>query len=219
MLVNLIMKKIRFSKKIKRHLEYSVAFAELVIWIAFISWVVMLAYDTKNYFMLFFLAISFILFIVPAFILIRDLLFGIFLKVQNKIPLGAVIEIDNNKGKITRTGHFFLNLEDSHGSIKSYSYYKLNSKVISSLGDHQQLEKLDMVFNLAQTTNINELISKLKKQLLCTPWVAVSQPVIIEQIKGKDDMVRIKVGIFTLSKKYEENIKEMVEKNSLFLQL
>jgi len=145
--------------------------------------------------------------------LIRDLLFGIFLKAQNKIPLGAVIEIDDNKGKIAKTGNFFLNLQDAHGSIKTYSYYKLNSKVISSLGDHRELEKLEMVFTLVQKGNINELISKLEKQLLSTPWVAVSQPIIIEQLKRKDDLLSLKVGLFALSKKYEENIKEMVEKN------
>ncbi len=212
-LFNLFIKRTSFPNRIKRHLDYSLAFAELVIGLAFISWVVMLVYNARNYFMLIFLGISFILFIVPGFILIRDLLFGIFLKAQNKIPLGAVIEIDDNKGKITKTGNFSLNLQDAHGSIKTYSYYKLNSKVISSLGDHRELEKLELVFSLGHTSNINELISKLEKQLLNTPWVAVSQPIIIEQLKRKDDLLSLKVGLFALSKKYEENIKAMVEKN------
>jgi hypothetical protein len=212
----MFMKKINIPKRIKRHLGYSMAFGELIIWLAFISWVVMLAYNAKNYYILIFLAISFVLFVVPAFILIRDLIFGIFLRAQNKIPLGAVIEIDNIKGKIVRTGHYFLNLEDSQGRIKSYSYYKLNSTVISSLGDHSELEKLDMIFRLAYTNNSNERINKLKKQLLSTPWVAVSQPIIIEELKEKDDSLSLKVGLFTLNKKYEENIKGMVEKNLSF---
>jgi hypothetical protein len=215
-LFNLFIRKISLPKKIRRHLDYSITFTELIISLAFISWVVMLAYNAKNYYILIFLAISFVLFIAPAFILIRDLVFGIFLKVQNKIPLGAVIEIDNNKGKIVRTGHYFLNLEDRQGSIKSYSYYKLNSKVISSLGDHSELEKLDMVFSLNQPGISNELISDLKKQLLSTPWVAVSQPIIIEQIKEKGNLLKVKVGVFTLNKKYEENIKGMVDKNFTF---
>jgi len=212
-LFNLFIKKASFSNRIKRHLDYSIAFAELIIGLAFISWIVMLAFNSGNYFMLIFLGISFVLFIVPAFILIRDLLFGIFLKAQNKIPLGAVIVIDDNKGKIIKTGNFFLNLQDTHGSIKTYSYYKLNSKVISSLGDHRELEKLEMVFSLKHTSSINERIRKLEKQLLNTPWVAVSQPIIIEQLKRKDEHLRLKVGLFALSKKYQENIKAMVEKN------
>jgi hypothetical protein len=213
-LVDLFFRKLSLPKRIRRHLEYSLTFAELILGLAFISWVVILAYTARNYFILFFLAISFVIFIVPAFILIRDLLFGIFLKAQNKIPIGAVIEIDGNKGKIAKTGNFFLNLQDSHGNIKSYSYYKLNSKVISSLGDHRELEKVEMVFSFAQSANINELITKLEKQLLNTPWVAVSQPIIIEKLKRKDDLLHLKVGLFTLNKKYEENIKTMLEKNS-----
>ena len=214
-LVNLIMDKMSIPKRIKRHLDYSLAFSELIIWLAFLSWVVMLAYHGKNNFILFFLGISFVLFIVPAFILTRDLIFGIFLKAQNKLPEGTVIEIDDTKGKISKTGNFFLNMEDTMGNIKSLSYYKLKSKVISSLGDHHQLEKLDMVFRLPHTDNINELSTKLKKQLLSTPWVAVSQPPKIEKIKRKDDLLLVKVRLFTLNKKYEENIKAMVEKNYL----
>lgn len=215
-LLNVFVKKIRLPKNIMRHLDYSLAFIELLISIAFISWVVMLAYHNKNYFILLFLAISAVLFIAPAFILIRDLVFGIFLKVLNKIPLGAIMEIDNHKGKIIKTGHFFLKLEDRHGSIRSYGYYKLNSSIISSLGEHSELEKLDMVFSLAGNKNYNEQISQLKKQLLCTPWVSVKQPIIIEQLEGKEDPLKIKVGLFSLNKKYKENIKEMVEKNFSF---
>ena len=214
-LVNLIIAKMNFPKRIKRHLDYSLAVAGLIIWLAFFSWLVMLAYQSKNNFMLFFFGLSIVLLIVPAFILIRDLVFGIFLKAQNKLPEGTIIEIDDTKGKITKTGNFFLNMEDSHGNIKSLNYYKLKSKVISSLGDHHELEKLDMVFRLPHTDNINKLSTTLKKQLLNTPWVAVSKPINFEKIKRKDDLLFVKVGLFTLNKKYEENIKAMVEKNYL----
>jgi hypothetical protein len=73
-----------------------------------------------------------------------------------------------------------------------------------------------MVFSLNQPGISNELISDLKKQLLSTPWVAVSQPIIIEQIKEKGNLLKVKVGVFTLNKKYEENIKGMVDKNFTF---
>jgi hypothetical protein len=212
-LVHLILGRMSFSKSIKHHLDYLLAFAELIIWLAFISWLAMLALQSKNNFILFFFGSAIVLLLVPAFILIRDLIFGIFFKAQNKIPEGINIRIDGTQGKIIKAGHFFLNVEDTHGNIKSLAYYKLKSKVIVSLGDDKELAKLDMTFKLPNTKNINELSSTLKKLLLLTPWVAVSKPIIFEKIKRKDNHLLVKVGLFTLNKKYEENIRTMVEKN------
>lgn len=212
-LINLIFQKLHLPKRLKRHLDYSLALMELLIWLAFFSWVIMVAYRGNNKFILLFLVVAFILLIVPAFILIRDFIFGIFLKSQNKLPVDTIIEIDDSKGRITKAGHFFLNIEDEQGNIKSYNYYKLNAKVISTLGEHHKLEKLDLTFELPFTNNVNELTTKLKNQLLCTPWVAVSMPIKIEKIKRNGAHILVKIGLFTLDKKYEENIKLMVEKD------
>ena len=76
-----------------------------------------------------------VLLIVPAFILLRDFVFGVFLKAQNKVVEGTFIELEDIKGEIVKAGQFFLNIEDKLGNIKSLGYYKVNSRVISISGD------------------------------------------------------------------------------------
>ena len=212
-LINLIVGKTSLPKRILHHLDYILPLLELIVWFAYISWAVLIAYQARKYFVLFFLALSFLLLIVPAFLLIRDLIFGIFFKALNKIIEGKVIEIDGVKGTIVQAGLFFLNMEDSSGIIKSIGYYQIKSKVISILGENHELEKLDLEFDLPLQGNINEMVKRLESQLLSTPWVAVSNPPIIEKVNRRTEKLSAKVGIYTLNKKYGENIKSMVNLN------
>lgn len=211
-LVDLILEKTNFSKKILHHLEYIIPSLELLVWMAFVSWVVLSAFQNQRYYILFFLALSFILLIVPAFILVRDLVFGIFLKVSNKIGEGTIIETDGVKGTIVKTALFYIDLEDDQGSLKSIGYYRLKSKEISILGENHELEKIDIEFRLPIKGSVNEMLDQLNYQLLCSPWVAASILPIIEKIEESKESLYVKVGIYTIHKKYEDAIKAMVNK-------
>lgn len=209
-LINLILRKINFSKSNKHHLNYLLPFIEFIIALSFISWVVILALQEKNHFVLSFLAIAFILLIIPTLILIRDFIFGLFLKAQNKIQEGATIKIEDINGIITNAGLFFLNIKDSHGNVKSIGYYQLKSKVISTFGENKELEKLIINLDLPIQANMSQFADKLNIQLLNIPWVAVSKPPIIESIKTENELLKVKLTIFTLNKKYSENIRLMI---------
>ncbi len=90
-------KKAGFSRQVKHHLNYILSMVELLVWFSFLTWVIKLVYSGGNQTVLFFSGIVVVLLIVPAFILLRDFVFGIFLKAQNKVIEGTFIELGGHQ--------------------------------------------------------------------------------------------------------------------------
>jgi hypothetical protein len=209
-LLVLIARKITFSKKIRHHLNYILSILELIVWFSFLTWVIKLVYESKDRYILVFAAVAFILLLVPAFILLRDFIFGVFLKAQNKVVEGTFIDLGDMKGEIVKAGQFFLNIEEKPGNIKSLGYYKVHSRVISISGDKHQLERLVLEFNFPVSNRINELIERLNYQLLNTPWIAASKAPVVESINTEGKITVIRMAVFVINISYRENIMEMV---------
>ncbi len=208
-----IVKKVGFTKRIMHHLKTILSIFEFIVWFAFLTWVIKLVYESKDHFVLVFAAVAAVLLIVPAFILLRDFVFGVFLKVQNKVIEGTFIELEDIKGEIVKAGQFFLNVGDLHGNVKSLGYYKVNSRVISIAGDHHQLERLVLEFNFPRTNRTNEITDKLNYLLLNTPWVVASKAPLVESINTEAEHTVVRMAVFVINKSYRENIMEMVNQN------
>jgi hypothetical protein len=205
-----MVRKISFPKRIRHHLNYILSILELIVWFAFLTWVIKLVYESKDRYILVFVAVAFILLLVPAFILLRDFIFGVFLKAQNKIIEGSFIDLGDIKGEIVKAGQFFLNIEEKPGNIKSLGYYKVNSRVISLSGDKHQLERLVLEFSFPLSHKINELVEKLNYQLLNAPWIAASKAPIVESIDSEGERTIIRMAVFVIDLSYKESILELV---------
>ncbi len=208
-----ILRKIGFSGSIRHHLNYMLSILELIAWFAFLTWLIKLIYESKDHTLLVFAAIALSLLIVPAFILLRDFVFGVFLKAQNKVIEGAFIELGDLEGEIVKAGQFFLNIKDRLGNIKSLGYYKISSRVISISGDSHQLERIVLEFSFPGAVRINETLERLNYHLLNSPWTAASKVPIVESIITEGDHTVIRMAVFVLNLSYKENIREMVTQN------
>lgn len=203
--------RIHSSIGLKHHLSYILPSLELFSWIVFFIWVARLIYKSGNYFTIISIGVVLVLLSVPLFILLRDFIFGIFLKFQNKVNEGSFIEIEEIKGQIKKAGYLRLDIEDNHGNLNSITYNSIRSKIISHYGMNPHLEKVVLEFSFPDTIKLNQIIPWLKIQVMNTPWVAVSQAPIIEDVKTENSKLKIKVGAYTLNKSYVENIKNLVE--------
>ncbi|SMO52332.1 Small-conductance mechanosensitive channel [Saccharicrinis carchari] len=200
------------SVKIKRHLAYILPIAELFVWIGYLIWAVRLIYLSQNYFTLAAVGIVLLVLCIPLYLLLRDFIVGNVLKMQNKVNEGVFIEIEEIKGRIKRAGYFRLDIEDNRGNINSIPYNHIRSKIISQYGINQNLAKVVLRFTFPDTTKVNYIVPLLKRQILNTPWAAVSQDPIVEKTKTENGKLIIEVGTYTLDKSYGENIKNCVDK-------
>jgi len=208
-----IISKVRWPLKKKANASYILPLVELFAWITYILLLAKNIYDSRNYFALIALAIVFVLIAFPLYTLIKDFATGIFLKMQNKIIEGTYINIEDIKGTVKKAGHLRIDIEDNHGNINSIPYHNIRSRTISRPGSNQNLEKVTIEFVFQETRTTNEIINQLQKEVMNTPWVAVSQPAIIESTRFEDGNLIVEVGAFVLHKSYAENIKSMVISN------
>ena len=206
-------RKLTYSSGLKQKINYALPILELFSWIGFVTWFAKNIYYSGNYMALITFGATLILLIVPAFFIIRDFLSGVYLKLQNKITEGSSIEFEGINGKIEKTGNFGMEIIDDQGNVRNIPYNKIRSKIITRQGFNPNLERICLVFQFSEKTDINYVVPELKKQLLNTPWVAVSQPVIIEKVKLENGKYTISAQLYTLSRNYTEYIREKVEKN------
>jgi small-conductance mechanosensitive channel len=208
-------KTLKYRKSIKHHMSYIIPIFELLLWIGYALWCINYIYQSGNYKGLVLLGLLFLLIAIPSFFLLRDFVFGVYLKIQRKIDKGDFIEIDEFEGEILEAGHFNVEIKDKQGDINSIPYNRIRSKIIAKHGANPNLKKQTIIFKFPDHNKVNKLISELKKNLLNTPWVAVSQPPFIENIKQEEGMHVIEVAVFTLKNEYAQNIKEIVERDIL----
>ncbi|WP_372752503.1 mechanosensitive ion channel domain-containing protein [Labilibaculum sp.] len=212
-LIGLINRSLKYSATIKYHTTYLLTLTELLLWLVMLIWLVRHYYNSENTFGLISVGIVITLAIVPSFYLLRDFLSGVYLKIQNKLSEGSIIEINGLKGKIEKIGNFSLNLIDKNGDIKSIPYHKISATIISKQSNNPNLNKVNLKFVFPSSVRANYIIPKLKVEIINSAWVAVSQPVIIENIEHLNDEYSIEVVIYTLQPHFAEDIKNRVEEN------
>jgi len=213
-LLGLINRSLKYSSTAFKHnITYLLTLTELLLWLAMLIWLVKHYYYSGSTFGLISVGIVITLSIILSFFLLRDFFSGIYLKIQNKLSEGSIIEINELKGKIENLGNFSLNIIDKQGDTKSIPYHKIIGSIISKQSNNPNLYKVNLKFVFPGSVQANYIIPKLKVEIINTPWVALSQPIIIENIEHVNDKYFIEVVIYTLQPHYGEDIRNRVEEN------
>lgn len=202
-----------FSKKVKHYTGYLLPVVELVSWLGFAIWCLHLIYDAEAYSIFIVLGVMFVLLLTPTWFLIRDFLYGLFLKVQRKIEPDSKIEIGETKGVIIKTDYFTFDILNNDGSITTIPYNRIRAEIIKKSVANIHLEKQVITFSLPTKQDINKVLPQLKTTLINSPWVASSQKPIINNIIKENDYSVVEVIVYTLKKEYAEKVVEYVKTN------
>lgn len=212
-LLNYISKILPYPKNIRHHVGYILPVIELISWIAFMLWYFRYIFDAHNYTGLIIFGVVSALLIISIFFLLKDFLFGVFLKMQRKIDEGSIIELESIKGVIIKSGHFSIDVKTKQGDIKTIPYNKFRTKILSKPGGNTNLFKQSIVINFPDNINVTTIIPELKKALLNAPWVAPSEQPTTNEIQKVKDGYSIEVVVYTLKDEHTEKIKEYIMKN------
>lgn len=202
-----------FSKEVKHYTGYMLPVVELVSWLGFVIWCMRMIYEAHAYTTLIIFGILTLILIVPAWFLVRDFLYGMFLKIQRKIEINNRIEIGGIKGVVVKIDHFTFDIKTKNGNIDTIPYNKIRSKIISKNGENIHLEKQLISFTISSKQDINKLIPELKATLTNAPWVAASQEPIINEIRHETGKYVVDVFVYLIKNEHVENIREYVMKN------
>jgi len=201
------------STAFKHYISYLLTLTEILLWIAMLIWLLKKYYHSESTFGLISVGIVITISIILSFYILRDFFSGVYLKIQNKLIEGSIIEVNGLKGKIENLGNFSFSIIDKHGDTKSIPYHKIIGSIISKQSNNPNLYKVNLKFVFPKSVQANYIIPKLKVELINTPWVAVSQPIIIESIEHVNEKYFIEVIIYTPEPHFKEDIRNRVEEN------
>ncbi len=204
---------LRYAPQIKYHVRYLLPVIELFSWIGFAVWSIDHIYRSDNIQGLIFLSTLFAILAVPGYFLLRDFVFGIYLKIQRKIDAGDSIEFDGLEGEIIRAGQFSLEIRDTQGDLNTIPYSKIRFKIIVKHGRNPNLKKQILSFSVPDDRSVSAVRQELERHIVNAPWVAVSQPPRFESVKHEAGRLLFEVAVFTIKKEHADYIKELVEKN------
>lgn len=209
----LVNKNLPYRREIRQYITFLLPVAEIIAWMGLFIWFIKYAYNAQDHTSLLVLVTLVILLFIPAWFLIGDFLYGVILKVQQKIEVNTRIEIDEINGRVVNTGHFSFEIETKEGTIDTIPYHKIKSKVISRPSTNINIEKQLIRFQFTSQQNINSMLPRLKASILNSPWAAVSIDPIIYDIHKENDETSVDVYVFTLKPEHAEMIKEYVKIN------
>jgi hypothetical protein len=203
-------KSLPLSKRIKLYLGYLLPVAEFVFWLGFFIWAVRSLYAAYDVVALIIIITLLALLAAPAWFLLRDFIYGIIIKFQQKIETDSAIEIEDIKGIVIRTGLLGFDIKTSDGNINNIPYNKIIGKIITRHGSNIHLDSHLIHLCIKSSVNIKEFMPKLKTTLLNAPWVASSQEPIIKNIEQQNESYLIDVVVYTIDETHVERIRDYI---------
>lgn len=184
---------------------------EIATWIGVMIWIIKFVYTRQDFTVLILLGVLFLLFVIPIWFLLRDFLYGLILKLQRKIEVHKIIDIEGLKGEILKTGYFSFDILTEKGSIDTVPYNRIIAKVVSVSSENANLAKIKLTFKIPETHGISFSRTKLEEVLLNCPFVANSQKPVLGSVYTENDAQKIDVYVLALNKEYSRKIQEYVE--------
>ncbi len=209
--LNIVLHKfVMIPLKLKYHLGYVLPAVELVAWVTLLLMIARFTYQTESYFAFALLIVLLALLAVPLFFVVRNFIAGVVLRLQYRLTEGMNIETEGVSGVVKKVGYLGLEIEDTSLDIYSIPYHALQSKTLIRQGNNPFLKKGTLRFELPLETDLSTLCMRLKKEVLNTPWAAISQPPVVEKAIEKNGKAIIHIGVFMPDKSYAGRIQHTV---------
>ncbi len=206
-------KTLPLSKGFKVYTGYMLPAAELIAWLVFIFWAIRHLYEAFNTTALIGIGILTLLLIVPLWFLIRDFIYGLILKLQRKIDLECMIEVEDIKGIVIKAGHFSFDIRTKDGNINTIPYSKIMSKIITTYGTNINLTPQLISFRVHESHDINSIIPALKSTLINAPWVAASKNPVVKELRQVNEHFIADVFVYLIKNEHADEVKSYVIRN------
>jgi hypothetical protein len=121
----------------------------------------------------------------------------------------SLIKIKSGKA-VKEAGYLRFDIENNKGNITSIPYHYIYGKKISRYGNNHHLEKVTIEFECPEHLNTSDVIERIKKEVMNTSWVALSEPPIIESTKVVNGQLFVMIRVYLQDKAQVEKVKRVV---------
>lgn len=200
------------SETKKSILKQYMAIIEVGIWFLFIIVTIQQFSDSnKLYSWSLFLILMFSSFLVFWFS-IKDFIAGALFKMHKDFREKDIIQVDNFEGKIIEMGNRLLKIESDSGEVIYIPYSKLNQQTIIKVHPGEMVLSHAFTLSTSKNEKVEQLIDKIRFEVLSLPWASIKRPPIVEIIHEDDNSFIFEVKLYSLEKQYFFKMEQEIRK-------
>ncbi|HNV50414.1 MAG TPA: mechanosensitive ion channel [Bacteroidales bacterium] len=185
---------------------------ELLIWVLFLLWAVQFLYTSNQPFAYALFAILFLIVAYSAWVGLKDIIAGAFLKATHKLSINELITVGDYSGKIVGFDHSNLLLETALGETLYIPYSSLLGKVIVKMQPAESIHRHSFKFEVDKAHSTREDTEKIRGFILTMPWASLKkEPQIRYVTETTSDKQIIEVTLYSIEKEHFQDMERLIK--------
>lgn len=201
-----------FRKSVRARIDRIVPLLEGIMWLGFMLWCVGQLIQNEVWNSIGVLIILLLVVILLFWLVIRDYLAGIVLKIDGSIKLNDWIRIRDIEGKITELGNRIMIITTNSGESVNIPYSTISGEISAKPNPGEELINQSFVLKLSKKSDAESTISQIQRCILNAPWSSVNKSPEIKLINDKTQYYEFEINLYSLRMLYFQKIKDYLIK-------
>ena len=142
---------------------------------------------------------------------LRDYIAGLVFKIENRFSPNDLIEVEEQKGKITKFHSRNLEIENENGKIILLPYSMLLGIISSPQNISETVLSFSFELSITSEQPYEKITDLLKKYILSMPWSVLKNEPKIQLIEQDDKFFKLKITLYSFDETYFQPMVKRVE--------
>ncbi|NQV01065.1 MAG: mechanosensitive ion channel [Bacteroidia bacterium] len=185
--------------------------AELIFWLIYLSWFVILFSEADELYVFVVLAILLmVLFWISRF-WVKDIIAGVIFRSSTRLKVEDQLHFGELKGTIKKFGNYSIELETQDNQTVFIPYGKLVDDVNIKSERTGQSKGYTFPLVCPRSEESNIVTQQIKSTILSTPWVSVTRMPVITLTAQTDENYTFEITFFPIDKSFVGKIETLVQ--------
>jgi hypothetical protein len=184
---------------------------ELIFWLIFLSWFVIIFSKTNELYAFVVLAILLmVLFWISRF-WVKDVIAGVIFRSTTRLKVGDQLHVGEIKGIIKTFNNYSLEMETLDNQTIFIPYAKLADAVNIKSDRTGQSKGYTFTLDCLGPVELNEITDQIKSTILATPWVSVNRMPVITLTSHSEESYLFEITVFPIDNTFAGKIESLVK--------
>jgi small-conductance mechanosensitive channel len=207
-LLKLVLKNTPLRKSVRGRVERIMPLVEGIVWLGFMLWCIGQLVRNEIWTSIGVLVIIILIVILLFWLVIRDYLAGIVLKIDGTVKKNDWIKVKDIEGKITELGSRTMTIMTTSGETVNVPYSTISGEISARPNPGEELINHSFELKLSKISDAESTITDLNRGILNAPWSSVNKNPEIKLISDDSGYYTFEINIFSLRMVYFQKIKD-----------
>ncbi len=185
--------------------------AELIFWLIFLSWFVIIFSEADELYAFVVLAVLLMVIFWISRFWIKDIIAGVVFRSSTRLKVEDQLHFGEIKGTIKKFNNYSLELETPDNKTVFIPYAKLVDAV--NIKSDRTSQSIGYTFKLEcpRPVELDIIISQIKSTILSSPWVSVNRMPVITLTAQSKESYTFEVTVFPIDQTFAGKIENLVK--------